>query len=170
MDNANKATNEAKLIKDIATLKGALAKANESIHGLAVRCMEHAQNYGEVNNTAARLVDALPMSHRRNLLINWFSAFSPVTIGKDAKSGNMKGHLAGKQEERVWNIEAAKATPFYAMPEAQREPEVPTYDSIHDNVVAFIKRMEKKAADIADNEGKDKALTEIGKLKRAVAA
>lgn len=154
------------ILRDVKSLAGALAKANDNIHALAIRCMEHSQNYGDCNNTAAKLVDALPVSHRRSLLINWFAAFSPISIAKDGKTGNMKAHLSGKQEERVWNIEGAKATPFYAMPDAEREPDVPTYESVHNNVVAFIKRIEKKAQDIENPDDRKKALDEVDQIKR----
>lgn len=160
----------ATISKFVTNIARSAVKLNETIHETALLCMKHAQDYGDANNTAARLVDALPLSHRRSLLIAWFANFSPIGIGKDGKTGKMKGHLTGKAEDRVWNIEAAKATPFYAMPDAEREPDVPTFESIHSNVVAFLKRIEKKADAIPNVEEKAKAFGEIEKLKAAVAA
>lgn len=145
-------------------------KLNTLIHETAILCATHAKTYGDTDR-CARLVDAMPMSFRRSLLIDWFEAFTAVGIGKDNKTGNMKAHLRGKTEERdaLWNIEAGKATPFFAMPKVENEPDVPTYESIHDNVVAFIGRMEKKAAKIEDNAEQTKALNEIAQMKAVVA-
>lgn len=166
-NNLAQATSLASINKLIVNIARSAVKLNETIHAASLQCMDHAKTYGDTT-PAARLVDALPMSHRRSLVINWFAAFSPVSIGKD-KTGKMKAHLSGKEEDRVWNTEAAKATPFYAMPEAQNEPDVPTYESVHSNVVQFIKRMETKAAKIADEADKAKALAEIVNIKAAVA-
>lgn len=157
-----------KIIKGIAR---SATKLNETIHNAALMTAQHARNFGDTTPCAA-LVDALPMSHRRSLLINWFDAFTPVGIAKDGKTQKMKGHLKGKTEERdaMWKLDAGKATPFYAMPDVEREPDVPTFESVHNNVIAFIKRIEKKAADIPNEEERRRAEEEIGKLKGAVAA
>lgn len=168
--NAEEGVARSALQKDIKVLAGSLAKANENIHNIGIRCMEHCQNYGGVNETAAALVDAMPLSHRRELLIRWFADFSPIVVAKDATTGKMRGHLKGVHAERVWNIEPAKATPFYAMPGATVEPNVPTYESIHDNIVAFVKRMAIAIDKIPDDEEKAKATAEVEKLKAAIAA
>lgn len=157
------------------------AKLNEDIHKVALACLDHAKEFGDVLNTAARLVDAMPLSHRRSLLIDWFNAFSPIRVTK--KGDAMTAHLAGKNDAgpndegyRDWQIEAAKATPFYAMPQAAREPDVPTYESIHSNIVAFVKRLENRingtnnAPGMPDGEDKNKAQAELAKLREAVAA
>ena len=168
--NAAEGVSRSALQKDIRLLSGALTKVNLSIHTLAIRCMEHAFTYGDVMNTAAALVDAIPTSMRRSLVIDWFGHFSPITLGKDAKTGKMRGHLKGVQAERVWNIEAAKATPFYAMVGSPEEPNVPTYESIHDNIIAFVKRMVTAVEKIPNEGDKAKALLEVTKLKNALAA
>ncbi len=56
------------------------------------------------------------------------------------------------------------------MPDVAREPDVPTFESIHSNVVAFVKRMETKAEKIENADDRAKADAEIGKLKAAVGA
>lgn len=157
--------------KAIKAITGSAVKLNNLIHETALACAAHAKTYGDTDQ-CARLVDAMPMSHRRSLLINWFDSFTPVGIQKNAKTGQMKAHLKGKTEERdkMWNIDAGKATPFYAMPDVEREPDVPTYESVHNNIVAFVKRMEKKADEIANDDQKQAALEEIAALKQAVGA
>lgn len=159
----------AAINKMIGVIARSANKLNEQIHNCGLMCMEHTKEYGDAL-PGARLVDAMPMSHRRSLLIQWFAEYSPITIAKDGKTQKMKGHLRGSKEEReeLWNIQGAKATPFYALQGVEREPDVPTYESVHDNVVAFIKRIEKKAEAIEDVEGKAKALDEIAKFKAAV--
>lgn len=170
-DNRARQVSLAAIDKSIGAISKSASKLNEVIHATAIMCAEHAFTYGDTDQ-CARLVDALPMSYRRSLLIGWYEAFTPVAIAKDAKLGRMKGHLKGKTEERanMWNIEAGKATPFYAMPDAKNEPDVPTFESIHSNVVAFIKRIETKAGSIQNEDEKKRALEEVAALRKAVAA
>lgn len=169
-DERQKQTSLTAINKAITSISRSAVKLNETIHNTALMCAQHTLDF-EDTSPCARLVDALPMSHRRSLIIQWFEAFTPITIGKDNKSGKMKGHLRGKAEERknMWNLPGAKATPFYAMPDAPNEPAVPTYQSIHENVVQFIKRMDKKAELIANADDKKKAEAEVAALRAAVA-
>lgn len=165
------ATSLAACNKIINNIARSAVKLNETIANACLMAAEHAKSFGDTTPCAA-LVDALPMSHRRSLLINWFDAFTPVGIAKDGKTGKMKGHLKGKTEERdkMWNLAAGKATPFYAMPDVEREPDVPTFETLHNNVLAFVKRIEKKAEQIENLEDRAKAEAEVQKLKAAVAA
>jgi hypothetical protein len=153
----------------IKSIAGTAAQLNNTIHNTAVACAEHALAYGDTDQ-CARLLDALPTSHRRSLLISWFEGFTAIGLGKNAKSGLMKAHLRGKAEERdaMWNIEAGKATPFYAMPEAENEPDVPTLASINSNVIAFIKRMNDKADKIVNPDERTLAKLEIATINQAV--
>lgn len=167
-------TSLAAINKLITGISKAAVKLNESIHNAATMCMKHAYDFGDCS-PAARLIDALPKSHRRSLVIGWFSTFSPITIGKDSKTDKMKAHLAGKADAnkgeagyRDWQLEAAKQTPFYAMPEAEREPEVPSYDNIHKNVVDFLGRMFKRAEKIENADDRMKAEVELRAAKEAV--
>lgn len=166
-----KATSLSAINKMITGIARSAVKLNESIHAAGLLCIEHAKAFGDAS-PAARLVDALPTSHRRSLLINWFAQFSPITVAKDGKTDKMKAHLKGTAEERMklWMVPEAKATPFYALPEAEREPDVPTYDMIHNNIVSFIKRTEGKIEKIADADDRAKAEVELAKLKGALNA
>lgn len=165
MTTFTESTSNAAINKAIKSIATTAAKLNIAIHDCAVMCMTHAREYGDASG-AARLVDAMPMSHRRSLLISWFGKNSPVTIEKNAKTGLMKAHLAGKAEERVWNIEAAKATPFFDMPEAAKEPEVPTFDGLVSNVYAFIAKTKKAAEAIKDADDKAHALALVENLNK----
>lgn len=162
--NSLKAINNK--ISNIAKNAG---KLNDLIHDTAVSIMVHARDFGNCM-PAAQLLDALPKSHRRGLLIKWFSAHSPITIVKMAKSDRMKAHLSGDKADRVWELDAAMATPFFAMSDTDREPEVPLdYEKFHGNVINFMTRMNKK---IEAMEGNDKvrATEELNKLKAAIGA
>jgi hypothetical protein len=166
-----KVTSLSTINKMISGIQRSAVKLNETIHATALLCVQHAKDYGDAS-PAARLVDALPTSHRRSLVINWFGQFSPITIGKDGKTDKMKAHLRGNAEERekMWMIAEAKATPFYAMPEAEREPDVPTYEGIHNNILSFIKRQETRVEKIENEDEKQKAAAEVAALKKAVGA
>lgn len=163
-----KATSLATINKLITGIQRSAVKLNEQIHATALMCVEHAKSFGDAS-PAARLVDALPTSHRRSLLINWFAQFSPITVAKDGKTDRMKAHLKGTAEDRqkLWMVDEAKATPFFALPEAEREPDVPTYDMIHNNIVSFIKRTEGKIEKIENADDRAKAEAELNALKGA---
>lgn len=161
------ATSLSAINKLIGTISKSANKLNEEIHNCALMCIKHAQNYGDAT-AAGRLVDAMPKSFRRGLVIQWFAANSPITVSKNAKTDAMKAHLAGKAEERQWDIDAAAATPFFAMPEADREPDVPTYESLHKNIVDFIERMNKRADKIEDPKEAKAAKEEIEALKTVI--
>lgn len=164
-----KQTSLSAINKAIKGIERSAQKLNEAIHNTALMCFQHVRDYGDAS-PAARLVDALPMSHRRSLVINWFAQFSPIVIGKDAKTERMKAHLRGTADERnkLWMIDEAKATPFWALPEAQREPDVPSYTGIHNNIVAMIDRNLTKADSIPDENEKKKAKDEIMALAKAI--
>ena len=164
-----KQTSLAAINKMITSIARSAQKLNESIHNAGLMVMQHAKDFGDTS-PAARLVDALPMSHRRSLLINWFGQFSPIVVGKDAKTEKMKAHLKGTADERnkLWMLDEAKATPFWALPEAQREPDVPSYNGIHNNIVSMIDRNLTKADSIPDENEKQKAKAELFDLAKAI--
>jgi hypothetical protein len=158
---------QKKLIEKMITgIARSAVKLNESIHNTAVLCAEHAQKFGDCT-LAAKLVDAVPLSHRRNLLVQWFDAFTAIGLGKDAKSQGMKAHLKGKAEERdaMWQIEAGKATPFYAMKGVEREPEMPTFEAWSSNVLAFFKRSRNMADKIESEAEKTRAIEVLDRLE-----
>lgn len=163
-----KATSLKTINTAIAGIKRSADKLNGNIHAVALMCFQHAKDYGDAS-PCARLVDALPLSHRRSLVINWFGQFSPVTIAKDGKTGNMKAYLKGTADERakMWMLDEAKATPFYALPEAEREPEVPTFEKVHDNIVNFLKRTTSTVEKIENADDRARAERELQRLKDA---
>jgi len=183
------ATSAAACDKIIRNIARSAHKLNETIHNAALMVSEHARTFGDTSRAAA-LVDAMPMSHRRGLLVKWFDAFTAIGIGKDGKTGKMKGHLRGKTEERdaMWKLDAGKATPFYSDAFTgganAAEPDIPTYESIHNNVVNFVKRLEtaingtpdKKKGEpgykpaMPEGEDRQKATAELEAIKKAVAA
>jgi hypothetical protein len=182
-----KADSEKLLRKNIKAVAGSAVKLNDLIHNTAMQAAEHAKEYGDTNFCAS-LVDAMPMSHRRSLLISWFEAFSPIRVAKNNKSGLMKAHLAGKAEERdeMWQLDLGRETPFYSDAftggATAQEPDVPTLESITNNVVSFTKRLEatingtpnKQPGDsgykpgMPDGEEKQAALAKLHAIKTAV--
>lgn len=175
--NANlaQAASEAAINRLIASISRSATKLNEAIHNAAVLCIEHASNFGDCTSSA-RLVDAMPKSHRRSLLIEWFRLYSPISIAKNPKSDKMKAHLRGKADAnkddegfRKWDLEGAKATPFYAIEAANKEPDVPTLVTISENIHRFIARTQKQAEKIANDDDKAEALKRLDALKKAVA-
>lgn len=164
-----KATNLRKIDTAIAAIGRSGTKLNNDIHATAMMILRHANEYGDCTR-AAFLVDAMPKSHRRGLLINWFAASSPISIAKSAKSGLMKAHFR-KPDNTHYNpfdIDKADATPFFAMPEAEREQLPMDYTTFHGKIVDFMKAMEKRADKIANDAQKAKAKAELAALEKVV--
>ena len=158
------ATSLKRINTSIGNIAKSAAKLQDHIHQTALLCFQHASDYGDCS-PCARLVDAIPMSHRRSLLINWFARYSPIKIAKDAKKNVMKAHLSGNKDEREWLFDEAKANPFFALPEAEREPDVPlTFEGFRNNVINMVERLKAKAKKIEDKKEQDLALAEIDKL------
>ena len=153
----------------IANIAKVAGKLNVSIHETAILVMQHSHAFGDCS-AAARLVDAMPMSHRRGLLIKWFKTYSPISVAKSDKTKAIKAHLSGKAEERTWRIDEAKANPFFSMTGIEDEPDMPSYESIHNNVVSYLERMKKMTDKIENATDKARALEELAKLKTALAA
>lgn len=120
---------------------------NNAIHTTACMIISHAQDYGDCTG-AARLLAALPKSHRRSLVQTWFTRYSPINVGI-TKDGKAKAHLRKPDNNafNAFNPEGAKANPFYAMPEAEKEPDLFTIEDFEQSIISFVKRMEKRLAD-----------------------
>lgn len=135
---SNKAIN-AKIAK-VRTNSAAL---NTLIHETGLMVLAHAAAYNDVTG-AARLVDAMPKSHRRGLVMTWFERYSPIIV--ENKAGAMKAHLAkeGSTKHKRYDIDGATANPFYAMPEVDNEPDMFTIEDANEAIERIVKRIEKQ--------------------------
>lgn len=130
----------------IASVRENSAALNTLIHETGLMVMAHAAAYNDCTG-AARLVDAMPKSHRRGLVMTWFERYSPVIV--ENKGGEIKAHLAkdGSAKHKRYDIDGATANPFYAMPEVENEPDMFTIEDANDAIERIVKRFEKQLKD-----------------------
>ena len=138
---SNKAIN-----KSIDRVRTNATALNELIHTTGLLVMAHASQYNDVTG-AARLIDAMPKSHRRGLMMTWFERYSPIIV--ESKAGAIKAHQAkdGSAKAKRYDIDGATANPFYAMPEVNVEPDMFTIEDANEAIERIVKRIEKQLKD-----------------------
>lgn len=125
-------------IKHIAK---AAASLNTYIHETAVGIIQHALDTGDCT-AALRLVQAMPKSQRRGLVVTWFGRYSP--IGMNVSTGKVGLHREGAKSYNPFNVDAARLNPFYDMPEAQKEDLPVTLEDVRNNIFSLATRLQKK--------------------------
>ena len=113
----------------IKAVKATGDKYNQSVQTAIVLVVRHANDYGDCTG-AARLLDAMPRSNRRQLVVDHFAQYSPINVTKDSKTGGFKATLRKpfydkaetKPDEnyRPFNIDGVKANNWWERPEAAR--------------------------------------------------
>lgn len=121
------------------------AALNTLIQSIAVGCIIHAQATGDCT-PALRLVQAMPKSHRRGLLVTYFSRYSP--IGMNVTSNKCGLHKVGSKAYNAFNVDGARANNWYESPEAAKEdlPDT-TLETARNVVYGTIKRLQKRLDD-----------------------
>lgn len=139
-------------------------KLNKLIHTTAVGVLVHAQEHGDCT-AALRLVQAMPVSHRRGLLINWFALYSP--IGMNVANGKVGFHKPEAKAYKPFDVETAEANPFYNSAEAQKEdlPDT-TLEAANKMIFAVATKLQKQLDDgrVAAND-RDAVVARIADLK-----
>lgn len=112
---------------------------NELIQTTALDILAHAKEHKDCSR-AQHLVNAMPRSFRRSILIEWFATFSPIVV-KDSDDWNSKMHKPDSKLYRPFDISGAAAKPWYEM--AEDKPEK-VYD-----FAALVKMVERLSGVIA---------------------
>lgn len=121
------ATSNAAINSTIKSIRTTGKKLNELIQTGIVQVIMHANTFGDCTG-AARLVDAIPQTARRNEVINHIADFSPIRITKDNKTGLMKASFRKPEDEnyKPFNVDGVKANPWYERKSVtEREPGMP---------------------------------------------
>jgi hypothetical protein len=153
MDIAQK-TSSLAINKAIGLVKTGFASAGDRVHAAMILIVEHAMAYGDCTG-AARLVDAMPKSSRRSLVINHFADYSPILVKKVKDSELMNATLGGKNKDgtaKVFNLDGLKANRWDQRPEVQKEPDMITLDSAKDAVYKLLQSLENKGKKANDND------------------
>lgn len=143
-------------------------KLNALIHEAGVLVLEHAAEHGDCSRAQA-LVMAMPASMRRTSLIAWFSQFSPIVV-KNSDDWDAKMHKpqtasgADNPLFRPFDIEGAKAKPFWQIANENKEREPASFESLLQQFERLAKRIEKQIDDNMIVEGdvdKAKAMVRV---------
>jgi hypothetical protein len=157
-----------KINSNIKLIAGNYAKVNALVQTTAVAIIEHSMQHGDCT-PALRLVQAMPKSARRGLLINWFAKYSP--IGMNVNSGKVGLHRPEAKLYRPYDLEGAKANNWFEGAEANNEnlPDT-TLEEANKMIFAVAKKLQKKlddgsvpATDRQAVEARIAALTALGR-------
>ena len=171
-------TSNANINKIIRTIKTTAAKYNDLVQDAIVAIVIHAKDYGDCTG-AARLLDAMPRSNRRQLVVDHFAQYSPINVTRD-KDGSFKASLRkpfhDKEETKPnknyndFNVDGVRANRWCERPEAETIPDVMDYTKIHTKVLAFLESQLKKAERCDNDDDKQKATAFIKVVRSAASA
>jgi hypothetical protein len=170
-------TSSANINKIIKAIKTTGDKYNHLVQDGIVAVIRHANDYGDCTG-AARLVDAMPRSNRRQLVIDHFAEFSPINVTKkgDVFSASLRKPFYDKDETkenknyRPFNIEGVKAHNWWERAGADKLPDVIDYDNIRTKMLAFFESQLKKADKIENDNDKAQAVAFIKACRASASA
>lgn len=162
-------TSSRKINSAIRAVRTSAAKYNNLVQTAIVMIVEHANNYGDCTG-AARLIEAMPRSNRRSLVISHFRDYSPINVSKD-KEGAYRANLDkgnAERQPRAFDLDGVRANNWWERPEAQSLPEdVPTFNSIREAISKALASAETKAEKIANDDDKAAVTGFITALRNA---
>jgi hypothetical protein len=131
------------LIKSVKTYGD---KYNTTVQSAIVAIVSHAKTYGDCTG-AGRLVDAMPQSNRRTLVINHFTDYSPIKVSKSAKTGLFQAKNREPEEKghNKFDVDGVKANNWFERPEAEKLPDVITFDTSREALNKFLASQIAKA-------------------------
>lgn len=127
--------------KNIRTIGTNADKLNMLIYSTAMLVVEHAKEHGDCTR-AQSLVNAMPASMRRTMLVLWFSTFTPIVVKADNAAWNAKMHKEGTKLFVPFDLEAARETPFFTLAKQNPEPKILDFAGLVKLVEALGKRIE----------------------------
>ena len=137
--NAMMADRFTKIRTDAATI-------NKYVHDTAVMIAKHAAEHRDCS-TAQGLVMTMPASFRREMLILWFTKFTPIVV-KNADGWTAKMHKEDSKLFVPFDVEAGEATPFYELARQNKERAPLDFAGL----VLLPQKLAKQLQDRIDNE------------------
>jgi hypothetical protein len=173
----NVKTSSAAINKLIKAVKTTGDKYNNTVQDAIVAIVRHANDYGDCTG-AARLVDAMPRSNRRQLVVDHFAQYSPISVVKKGETFNAtlrkpfydKDETKENPNYRPFDIEGVKANTWWTRAGADKLPDVVDYDNIRTKMLAFFESQLKKADKIENDNDKAQAVAFIKATRAAASA
>lgn len=156
---SSRAVNAA--IKAVSKTAGAY---NAAVQTAIVLIIRHAATFGDCTG-AERLMNAMPRSNRRSLVIAHFADFSPISVRKDGEIFKANFRKESDTKFKKFNPEGAEALNWWERPEAAKLPDVINLMAVRDDFDKFIERERNKAKKVRD-EVKDLADDDATKVNR----
>jgi len=116
-------------------------KLNLYIHETAMMISTHAKEHGDCS-LANEFVLSLPASMRREMLILWFSTFTPIVTKNDPK-WTAKMHKEGTKLFVPFDLSAGNETPFYKLAEDNKEKAPTSIDDLEKWLKSLPAKVEK---------------------------
>ncbi len=139
-------------IRSVATTG---ARFNNLVQDTAVAIIMHAKEYGDCTG-AARLIDAMPNSARRGLVVDFFTRFSPINVTK-GDGGKMKANLreTGDKLYNNFDVDGAKANPWFESAKKDKELEAALNPAaVRSKLYALVNTLENSVNKIANDDDK----------------
>lgn len=129
----------------IRTVRTTGEKYNKAVQTAIILVIQHADTYGDCTG-AARLLEAMPRSNRRSLVIAHFAEYSPINVRKDKDGNGFTASLrkADDTKYRPFNVEGVTANNWWERKEAETLPDVITYQTIVDDFDKFCESEKRK--------------------------
>ena len=121
------------------------AKVNGLVQDTAVAIIAHCQATGDAT-AALRLVQAMPKSARRGLVIDFFAKYSP--IGMNVANGKVGLHKPEAKAYNPFDVDGARANPWYEGEKADKEdlPDT-TLEAANKMIFAVAAKLQKNLDD-----------------------
>lgn len=155
----------ARMKDRFATITSNGDKLNKYIHETAMMIAEHAKEHKDCS-TAQQLVMAMPASMRREMLILWFSKFTPIVVKNDDKWAAQM-HKPGTKLYVEFDLEAGNETPFYKLAEENKERAPASIEDLEKWLKSLPNKVEK---DIEKGKVSDEAVEFAQAVARALAS
>lgn len=129
----------------IKSVRVSADKYNANVQNAIELIIAHADSYGDCTG-AGRLLEAMPRSNRRSLVISHFADYSPINVRKAKEGEGFTATLRKPDDSRykAFDLEGVKANLWHLRPEAERLPDVVTYQTVVDDFDKFCEAEKRK--------------------------
>lgn len=161
----------ARMKERFARITTSYEKANAYVHETAMMILEHANEHKDCS-TAQGLVLAMPASQRREMLILWFSTFSPIVVkNNDDWASRMQPETLKNGDKNPlfvpFDLEAAAAKPWFELAKENKERAPLDDEGILKLISQLAGRLEKMVEKGEIQQGlKDAVPSIVGQLKK----
>jgi hypothetical protein len=153
----------------IKAVRTSADKYNKNVQTAIELIIAHADLYGDCTG-AGRLLEAMPRSNRRSLVISHFADYSPINVRKGKEGEGFTATLRKQDDTKYkpFNLEGVKANLWHMRPEAQTLPDTVTYQTVIDDFDKFCQAEHRKGEKVkAEADAMDDGPTKANRMADA---